>query len=134
MQLILNPPMPTNEEMKLLGTRNDTTNVILSLIKRFATSIPASLHHDAALDPRPLMPKGSHSIKYAHLPSRAPSMLLFVFLILVEWLIRLGLLPNALIQSLLIGFDTHQIVIALLDNLMQCFFDSAGRRVSRQSH
>jgi hypothetical protein len=37
------------------------------------------------------------------------------------------LLCNASIEPLLIGVNTHQIVIALLDNVMECFFDSAVR-------
>ncbi len=127
MQSILDAPMPADDAMKLLGIRNNTTDVVLLLVKRFSISIATSLHHNCPLNTWPLMPKGGHTIKHADFPCRAPSMPLFLFLIAIEGLLRLRLLSNASVQSLLIGFDTDQIIIALLDNVMQCFFDSAMR-------
>jgi hypothetical protein len=112
MQSILDAPMPANDVMKLLGIRNDTANVVLPLVKRFAISISVSLHYNRALDSWPLMPKGSHTIKHTDFPGRAPPMPLFLFLIAIEGLLRLRLLSNASVQPLLIGFDTDQIVIA----------------------
>ena len=125
MQPILDAPMPANDAMKLLGIRSDTADVGLPLVKRFSISIATSLHHNRALNTWPLMPKSGHTIKYTDPPSCASSMSLF--LIAIEGLLRLRLLGNASVQPLLIGFDTDQIIIALLDKLVQCFFDSAMR-------
>lgn len=127
MQSILDAPMPANDAMKLLGISSDTANVGLPLVKRFSISIAVSLHHNRALDTCPLMPKSGHAIKHADFPCRAPSMSLFLFLIATQGVLRLRLLGNASVQSLLIGFDTDQIVIALLNKLVQCFFDSVMR-------
>ena len=127
MQPILDAPMPANDAMKLLGIRSDTADVGLPLVKRFSISIATSLHHNRPLDSCPLMPKCCNSIKHADVPCCAPSMSLFLFLIAIEELLRLRLLSNASVQPLLIGFDTDQIVIALLKQVMQCFFDSVMR-------
>ena len=127
MQSILDAPMPANDAMKLLGISSDTADVGLPLVKQFSISIAVSLHHNRALDTWSLMPKSSHTIKHTDFPCCAPPMPLFLFLIAIEGLLRLRLLSNASVQSLLIGFDTDQIVIALLNKLVQCFFDSAMR-------
>jgi hypothetical protein len=127
MQSILNRPLPTNDAMKLLGTGDNTADVVLALVEWLSVSIPASLHHNRALDAWPLMPKGGSAIKHTDPPGRTAPMSLFVFLIATERLLRFRLLCNASIEPLLIGFNTHQIVIALLDNVMECFFDSAVR-------
>ena len=116
MQSVLNAPMSANDAMKLLGTSDDTTDVVLLLIKRFSVSISVSLHDNAALDAHPLVSKCSNSIKHTDCPSCAASMLLFAFLIATERLLCLrlllnssvqSLLLNSSVQSLLIRFDTH---------------------------
>lgn len=132
MQTVLNAPMLTNETMELFCIRNHTADVILLLVKRFSVTIPTPLHHNAALDADPLMPKRRDPIKYADRPVRAPSMTLFVSLILGERLIRLPLLLNCAVQAPLIRFNTHEVIIALLNNLAQSFFDNARHRASRQ--
>ena len=106
MQSILNAPVSANDAMKLFSIDDNTANVVLPLVKRFSISIATSLHHNRALDSWPLMPEGGHAIKYADFPCRAPSMSLFLFLIVTKGLLRLRLLGNASVQSLLIGFDT----------------------------
>lgn len=122
MQLIFNAPMSPNEAVKLLCIGDDTTDIVLLLVERFAVAIAVSVHHDAAFYADPLIPKGCNRIKDAHPPVCAASMTLLVFLIPAERLICLSLLLNASMQSLLIGFDAHQIIIVLLHNLVQRFF------------
>ena len=107
MQLIFDAPMSPNDVVKLLCIGDDTTDVKLLLVERFAVPIAVSVHHDAALYSDPLVPKGCNRIKDAHPPVGAASMTLLVFLIPAERLICLGLLLNSSIQSLLIRFDTH---------------------------
>ena len=101
--------------MKLVCIRNNTTNVVLLLIEKFPDSIPVSLHYNAALNADPLMPKCCNSIKQADAPACVLSMSLFVFLIVTQQLTGFELLFNALVQSSLIRFDTHQIIISLFD-------------------
>ena len=133
MQSVLNAPMSANDAIKLLGTRDDTTDVVLLLVKRLAVSIPLSLHHNAGFYSWSLVPKCCDLIKHTGCPMRAPSMCLFVCLILTERLLCLRLLGNSSVQSLLIRFDTHHVIISLFNNLVQRFFDSAMRPASRQS-
>ncbi len=119
--------------MKLLDIRNNTTDVVLPLKKGSPVSISLSLYDNRTLDSWLLPPKCCDCIKYTDCPSCAASMTLFVFLIATERLLRLRLLLNASVQSLLIRFDTHQVIIALLDDLVQCFFGSEKHQASHQS-